>query len=233
MSFKKKKIICIVTARKGSKGIKNKNISKIKGKPLLFYPISNAIKSKYIDRVILSTDSYSYSKIGKKYGAVFNSLRPKRYSRDNSDSVSTVLYEIQNNFKLEKIIYDYVVLLEPTSPLTSYKIIDRCIKKLINHDFAKSLIGVGLVKSQHPLFLVTKKNNMLNYLPFNRSKKFYRRQDTENLYFFDGSIYISDINNLKKSNSFIHSRTLLENMKKINNIEIDDKEDLELIRKII
>lgn len=233
MSFKKKKIICIVTARKGSKGIKNKNISKINGKPLLSYPISNAIKSKHIDKVLLSTDSYSYSRIGKKYGALFNKLRPKKFSGHNSDSVSAVLYEIQYNFKLENIKYDYVVLLEPTSPLTSYKIIDKCIKKLINHNYAKSLIGVGLVKSQHPLFLTTKKNDLVNYLPYNRSMKFYRRQDTENLYFFDGSIYISDINNLKKSKSFIHSKTLLENMKKINNIEIDDKEDLELIRKII
>ena len=147
MSFKKKKIICIVTARKGSKGIKNKNISKINGKPLLFYPISNAIKSKHIDKVLLSTDSYSYSRIGKKYGALFNKLRPKKFSGHNSDSVSAVLYEIQYNFKLENIKYDYVVLLEPTSPLTSYKIIDKCIKKLINHNYAKSLIGVGLVLS--------------------------------------------------------------------------------------
>ena len=110
------------------------------------------MNSKYIDKILLSTDSVSYSTIGKKYGASFNNLRPKKYSTDSADSISVVLYEILNNENFDKNKYDYVVLLEPTSPLTNSKIIDSCLEKLIKNKLAKGLIVLGAVKSQHPIF---------------------------------------------------------------------------------
>ena len=158
---------------------------------------------------------------------------PRKYSSDNSSSIDTVLYEITNDFLKNKIIYDYVILLEPTSPMTNNKIIDDCIKKIINHKIAKSLIGVGVVKSQHPMFLATKKNNLLDTMPYNRKIKFYRRQDLENLYFFDGSIYISEINYLKKVKSFISKKTFLYEMDKINNFEIDDIYDFQILERLL
>jgi len=233
MSYKNKTILCIITARSGSKGLKNKNILKIKNKPLLAYPVEYAKKSKLIDKILISTDSIKYAKIAKKYGAILNDLRPRKYSSDNSSSIDTVLYEITNDFLKNKIIYDYVILLEPTSPMTNNKIIDDCIKKIINHKIAKSLIGVGVVKSQHPMFLATKKNNLLDTMPYNRKIKFYRRQDLENLYFFDGSIYISEINYLKKVKSFISKKTFLYEMDKINNFEIDDIYDFQILERLL
>ena len=226
----KKNFLCIITARKNSKGIKDKNLQKIKNKELIYYPIKAALKSKYINDVIVSTDSTQIAKISKKHGANVPFLRPKKFAKDKSPSheaiTHCILFLEKNNF-----FYEYIVLLEPTSPLTTTKDIDKAIETLLkNKSGAEALVTVTKAEQSHPIFMVKKnKNNFIKpYL--NKLFQFKRRQDLTELYFFDGSLYISKTNIYLEKKTFNHSKTLAHELPKYKYIEIDDKIDLQLAR---
>ena len=124
-----KKIIGIVPARIGSKGLKFKNIKKLNSKPLIFWPIQSLKKSKYVDKIVLNTDSRKIRNIGIKMGAVSPFLRPKHLASDNSKIADVIIHTIKF-FQKKKIFYDYLLLLEPTSPLTTSRDIDSAIEVL-------------------------------------------------------------------------------------------------------
>ena len=125
----KKKILGIVTARSGSKGLKNKNIINFGNKPLLAHPIIALKKSLLIDYIFFSTDNALYAKKGKKYGANVPYLRQKKLSGDNVTSAKVII-EILKWFKKKNNNFDIIILLEPTSPLTNYKDVRKIIKSL-------------------------------------------------------------------------------------------------------
>ena len=138
--FKGKKILCIIPARKNSKGIKNKNFKKINGKPLIFYPIKASLKSRFIDRIIFSSDSKIYQKFAIKLGADSPFIRSKKLSTDKIptfDVLKDVLYKLNKN----RFFYDIIVLLEPTSPFTTSQDIDNAIKIIVDKKF-NSLVSV-------------------------------------------------------------------------------------------
>ena len=109
-STNKKEIIAIIPARSGSKSIKNKNIVNLFGKPLIYYSINVAIKSKYISRVIVSTDSKKIKKIALKYGAEVPFLRPKKYSLDNSKDYEVINHALKwlKKMKILNQIYLFI-----------------------------------------------------------------------------------------------------------------------------
>ena len=122
------KKIAIIPARSGSKGLKDKNIIKVCGKPLMAYSIEAAINSKCFDKVIVTTDSEKYAEIAKKYGAEVI-LRGERLSNDNATSymvIEDVIYKQSDDF-------DYFVLLQPTSPMRNELHIIKAIKKFENN----------------------------------------------------------------------------------------------------
>jgi N-acylneuraminate cytidylyltransferase/CMP-N,N'-diacetyllegionaminic acid synthase len=130
--FNKKKILCVIPARSGSKGIKNKNTKKLGGQPLIAWPIKAALKSRYLDMVLVSTDSLKISKLAKKYGAEVPFLRPKELATDTAATVNVIKHAIK--FLNKKLyIFDYVLCLEPTSPLTSGNDIDNAIDQAFNN----------------------------------------------------------------------------------------------------
>jgi N-acylneuraminate cytidylyltransferase/CMP-N,N'-diacetyllegionaminic acid synthase len=229
--FKKKKILCVIPARSGSKGIKNKNIIKLGNQPLIAWPIKSALKSKYIDMVIVSTDSLKIASIAKKYGAEVPFLRPKKLAGDNSSTIDVIKHALKF-FKKEKKYFDYILCLESTSPLTSAKDIDNSINILFkNSNKANSIVGVSNCSSQHPEYLFYKKKNNLLKRYLNK-KNYLRRQDLSNLYFIDGSLYLSKIKSLFLNNSFVSKKTISFIMPKYKSFEIDDYIDL-LIYKIL
>tara|TARA_B100000989_G_C19387534_1_gene404277 strand:- start:41 stop:442 length:402 start_codon:yes stop_codon:yes gene_type:complete len=118
--FKKQKILALVPARKGSKSIKNKNLKLFKKKPLIAWTLINALKSKFIDNIVVSTDSLKIKKISEKYGADVPFMRSKNLASDKAETVSVVMHLLNN---VEK--YDYLILLQPTSPLRSSQDIDN------------------------------------------------------------------------------------------------------------
>ena len=224
-----KKIIAIVPARAGSKGIKGKNLIKISGKPLVYYPINAALKSKYVDFVFCSTDSLEIAKISAKFGADVSILRKKKLSSDKAKSVD-VLIDVIDFFEKRGKIFDYVVMIEPTSPLTQSFDIDDAIEKL--HKGRKgfdSIISIASSISGHPHFtFCLSKSGRLR--PFIKSKwKFLRRQDLKPYFFQTGSFYLSKITALKKNRSFISERTLGLEVPKWKSFEIDDYTDVIII----
>ena len=149
-----KKILSIILAREGSKGIKDKNIKKLGKLPLIAWTIKEALKSKKNLTVYLSTDSKKIANIGKKYGAEVPFIRPKKFAKDTSSSVDAIEHAI-NFLKKKGLTFDYVLLLEPTSPLRTHKDIDKSINKIMSNNY-DSLVSVSKLESFHPSFYIIK-----------------------------------------------------------------------------
>jgi CMP-N,N'-diacetyllegionaminic acid synthase len=156
--YKNKKFLAIIPARGGSKGIPNKNIMAICGKPLIAYTIEAGKKSKYIDEVVVSTDSDDIKEIAQKYGAKVPFLRPDELSNDSAKSIDLVLHAI-DFYKSNNISYDYVILLQPTSPLRTFMHIDEAVEKLIKYD-KTSLVSV-CEAAENPILMRSIQNEKL------------------------------------------------------------------------
>ncbi|MBD1161531.1 acylneuraminate cytidylyltransferase family protein [Pelagibacterales bacterium SAG-MED15] len=225
-----KKTLAVILARAGSKGLKNKNLRKLGNKPLVSWSIDEAKKSKKIDTILLSTDSTKIAKIGKRKKINVPFLRPKNLSEDKTPSVNALEHSI-NFLKDRGKKFDYILLLEPTSPFRSYKDIDNSLSKIIRSN-ASSLVSICKTDSLNPLFLFKKRKEFL--VPIKKTKKKYlRRQDVEPTYFLEGSIYISKISTLLKKRTFCHNDTIGYEVSKWKSIEIDDILDLELAKIIL
>tara|TARA_B100000965_G_C19490132_1_gene712617 strand:- start:58 stop:762 length:705 start_codon:yes stop_codon:yes gene_type:complete len=222
-----KKILCIIPARKGSKGLKSKNIKKLNNIPLVAWSILAAKKSKLIKEIIVSTDSIKISKIARKYGANIPFIRPKKFATDKASTFSVIKHAI-NFYSKNKINFDYILLLEPTSPLRNYKDIDFCINKVIKNNI-DTMVSVTKVIDQHPSFLysINKKNILKPYIK-KPQKLYIRRQDITPLYYLEGSIYISKISTLLRKKTFYHEKTQAFMVEKWRSLEIDDIDDFKL-----
>jgi CMP-N,N'-diacetyllegionaminic acid synthase len=221
-----KKIIAIVPARQGSKGLAKKNVIDFLGKPLLVWSIEAARKSKYVDRLIVSTDSTDIAIVGEKNGAEIPFIRPRYLSEDNSTSIDVVYHAIE--FMREELgeNFDLVVLLEPTSPLRTSEDLDIALEKLVRSPNARSLVSVGDSESQHKTlqFNITE-SELISVGSASSGFIHTRRQDLAKSFFLDGSIYISYIDTLFEFMSFVHGQTLTLALPKWKNIEIDDEYD--------
>ena len=227
--FKGKKILCIIPARKNSKGIKNKNIQKINGKPLIYFPINASLKSKFIDMTLFSTDSKMYQKLASKFGAETPYLRSKNLSKDSTPSFN-VIKDILAKLKKDQIFFDIIVLLEPTSPFTESKDIDNAIKTMINKKFI-SLVSI-LETSKYSIDFQFEKLKSNKLKALNTKNVHKRRQDVKKTHILDGSIYISYVNNFIKNRGFLSNKTYGYELSKWKSIEIDDEYDLILSRMI-
>ena len=123
-------VLCLIPARSGSKGLKNKNIKLFNGTPLILYPYNIAKQSRFIDDIAITSDSEKYLNYFKNKN-IYKILRPKNISQSKSKIHDVIIHALS---KLKKH-YKYLVLLEPTSPLTSAKEIDEAIKILISNYF--------------------------------------------------------------------------------------------------
>ena len=140
-----KKILAIIGLRSGSKGLKDKNIKKLNQRPLFTYILKSAKKSKFINRIILSTDSKKYQKIIKKYRGEAPYLRPKKYSKDNSPEINFIK-DLLRKLKKENYIPDIVVRLLATCPFQKTKDIDDAIKIILKKKYDSSVI---ISKAKH------------------------------------------------------------------------------------
>jgi N-acylneuraminate cytidylyltransferase/CMP-N,N'-diacetyllegionaminic acid synthase len=226
-----KTFLAIIPARSGSKGLPDKNIKIINGKPLIAWSIEAGLKSKYIDRLIVSTDSEKYAEIAKDFGAEVPFIRPDKISTDESSRKDVIKHSL-DFFKNKNELYDYIVLLEPTSPLTTETDIDTGIEKLLLDKSAESIVGVSLSEVSHPDFLVNLKNGFLNFINENQKSSVIRRQDLENLYFYDGTLYISEVDKYLEK-EFYHEKTLGYVTPKWKSLEIDDMYDFIMVEAIM
>ena len=222
----KNDVLGLVLARSGSKGFKNKNIQLFLGEPLLTWPIKCLKNTKEVTKVLLSTDSDEYRKVGIDAGAEAPFLRPKELSTDEATSFSVIKHAIDFLKNKQNESFEYVVLLEPTSPLTESSDISDALNSLHeNKENADSIVSVAEVVDQHPNFCIKIKKDEL-IMPYNDAFNNDRRQDIEKIFHYDGSFYISKVKELIKNKTFYHPRTMAKILPKRKNIEIDTIEDL-------
>lgn len=226
------KTVAIIPARGGSKGIPGKNIIDINGFPLIYYTLKRAFESTIIDVVVVSSDDDKILEVAKKfYPDVITIKRPNELSLDTSKSIETIIHGL--NLLSQKHHIKWVVMLEPTSPLRKVGMIDDALKNLISNNHSKALVGISKVEAQHPSFLCTL-NDHNQIIPNSGSTENIRRQDlTKEYYFFEGSIYASEVKSLLAANNFYRDDTLGYEIDKIGSIELDDSYDLQLIRSLI
>lgn len=230
--YKNKTFLAIIPARGGSKGLPGKNIKNLCGKPLIAWSIEVGLKSKYLDEVIVSTDSEEIADVAKKYGANVPFLRPKILANDTAPTFDTLKHAIdfcKNN--LNKT-YDYIVLVEPTSPLRTEYDIDNAIEQLFDSK-ASSIVGIGKTEDQNPAFLIKKNENGFIYGYENKDMRVMRRQDINDVFFFEGTIYISKTDTLLDKETFYHSETIGYDVPKYKSLEIDDIDDFIMIEAIM
>lgn len=226
-----KKILCIIPARSGSKGLPGKNIRELAGKPLLTWPIHAAQNSQYVDKILVSTDCEKIATIAKKNGAEVPYLRPPYLALDNSPSYS-LIEDLLNNLSET---FDYVLLLEPTSPLTDSYDIDKAIDMLdsssMNFD---SIVGITKEEKSHPSYLIrsSSKGCLSSYIEEGFEHPI-RRQDLSPLYRMEGSLYLSKTASLKNYQSFYQKRTLGYEVPEWKSMEIDSIVDFICIEAII
>ena len=229
----KYKILAITLARGGSKGIKNKNIKKISGKPLIFYTIKEALKSNLISDYIVSTDSQDISNISKKLGAKVPFLRPKKYSTDKASSVSALKQAVIWMENEHNIKYDFVIELMCTNPLKTKSDIESVIKKLIKTK-ADSVIAVNKLEDHHPRRIKKIVNDKIVDFCLNEKKE-SRRQDLKpDAYIRSGSIYGMKRDYLIKKNRRYggnNSRPYVLDSKKA--INIDSNIDFVIAKEIL
>lgn len=224
------KILTVIPARGGSKGLPGKNIKHLINKPLIAWSIEQGMGSKYVNEVIVSTDSEEIADIARQYGARVPFLRPSHLAQDTSSTKDVLIHLIE---ELEKKgeFYDYLLLLEPTSPLRETSDIDASIEILVNTQGARSIVGVSRVEGQHPVFCITLTEN--GFLESKNQFATFRRQDIDELYFYEGSIYLSEIQAYKESGSFYHEQTLGYRVPKWKSFEIDDEVDFIIVEALL
>lgn len=228
------KILGLIPARGGSKGIPGKNIKLLHGKPLLQYTSEVALESSLISKVILSSDDAGIIQVAKNLNIDVPFIRPQNLAEDKSATLSVIQHAIQF-FREKNVEFDAVCLLQVTSPIRTVDFLDKAIQKFIKND-TDSLVSVQKVPHHYnPHWTFTP--NEKDHLKISTGEKdiISRRQDLPITYIRDGSIYITKTNVLMNDNSLYgESISFIESPKEfyVNIDTIEDwKEAEELMRK--
>tara|TARA_B100000941_G_scaffold290513_1_gene272773 strand:+ start:23068 stop:23781 length:714 start_codon:yes stop_codon:yes gene_type:complete len=228
------KILSIIPARGNSKSIKLKNLALLNNKPLIYYSIKQSLRSKIINRTIVSTDNKRIAKIALKYGAEVPFLRPKKISKDNSTDLDFILHTLKELQK-EKYYPEFIVQLRPTQPLRKICFIDQAIKKMIKNKKADALRSIS-VPERSPYKMWVKNGKYLNYFVKNKiKKKFYdaNRRILPKVYWHDGIIDVMRTSSLLKFKSTIGKKLIYIQNKDQYLIDIDESRDLKIANLLI
>ncbi len=224
-------ILCIICARKGSKGIKNKALKLIKNKPLIYFTIKQALRSKIFDEVVVSTDSKKIQKIALNFGAKSWFLRPKKLSKDNSSKLLAIKHAFKESEKFFKKKFNICFDLDLTSPLRNIRDIKKALK-IFNYEKANNLFSVTNSK-KNPYFNMVEKKNNTYVLSKKPPKEYFSRQKLPKVFEINASIYIFRREFFKKNNSIFNSKTSVYLMPRERSVDIDDLFDLKVVKNII
>lgn len=225
------KILAIIPARSGSKGLKDKNVRLLENKPLLAYTVEAAIKSHIFTEVMVSTESEEYGQISRKYGAKVPFLRSDDLSTDQASSWDVVREVIMEYQKLGKI-FDICVLLQPTSPLRN----ERNICDALAFFYAKKAEAVSSVcEVDHPVEWCFEMDQNQSFANFAKSPyRNMRRQQLKKTYRENGAIYIFKTEKIMDKRYDIYSdRSYAFIMDRLNSIDIDSEEDFYLAEAVL
>ena len=216
------KILSLIPARGGSKGIKGKNIVPLSGKPLIAWTIEASVNSKYIDSTVITTDSRKIADIAENFGAEVPFLRPAELADDKAKTIDAVLHAI-NELAKQGRHYDVLVLLQPTSPLRTSGDIDSALENFFRAGGEESLASVSPVEDSPLLIRSLGLNGRL--VPLLALNSTCRRQDMPKFYRVNGSIYINRIRDLSINTSF-NDNPLPFVMEKSHSVDIDELKDI-------
>jgi len=219
-----KKVLAIIPARGGSKGVPRKNIIDIHGKPLLFYTFKQAQESEYIDRVILSSEDQEIIEIAKDLGCEVPFERPAELASDKAGTMPVIFHALD---QLEES-YDYIVLLQVTSPLRTTEDIDRSIELCEEKNSPACVSVVETDKPPHWMFNLDEDNAMKPILTETHLPK--RRQDAPNAFIVNGAVFVAQTDWIKTKDHFISDQTIAYVMPKSRSLDIDTEDDIILLK---
>ena len=231
MAYKNLKILAIIPARGGSKRLPGKNIKKIGGKPMIAHAILAARKSKYVDRVIVSTDDLKIIKVAKEYGAEVPFIRPAELASDTATTLPVLQHTVTYIEKPGNFKPDLIVLIQPTNPLVTSDDIDGTIEKIIatktNSCFTVSEI------SQRPewMYRLDSKKTKLFLNEDNGPTK--RSQELPRLAIINGAVYVMRYDTLMKKNKIRDNNTSIYVMPKERSVDVDNIFDFKLAEFLI
>lgn len=217
-----KKILAIITARGGSKGIPGKNIKLLAGKPLIAYSIDEAKKSKYIDQLVVSTDDVDISKVAKEFGAEVID-RPAELAQDGTATAPVLHHVLDFLQESENYKPDVVLLLQPTSPLRTVAHIDEMIEKFMAGDY-DSMLSVKFINE--PRFEINEKDNL------EQVETRENRQKRTPTIIENGALYLTDIDIIKKD-LMTGDKIGYYEMDEASSIDIDEPFDFILAEHLI
>ncbi len=227
-----KNILCIIPARGGSKGLKNKNIMPIMGKPLIGYTIEAALDSKLINKIVVSTDDEKIAKVAKKYDQQVVK-RPKKYATSTAPIEQALRHAVEYVKIKENYVADAVVWLQANVPIRKKGQIDKVINLLLSRK-ADSAVTLKVV-SQYPQWMkIINKKNIIS--PLYPKVKEYRRQDIKSYYLLDGAIIaiktevLMGTKNMKGAHVYLGRKIVGVVEEEKYSIEIDNRDDYELVK---
>jgi CMP-N-acetylneuraminic acid synthetase len=220
------KYLAIIPARAGSKRLPNKNMLELEGKPLVAWSIEAALNSRYIDKVLVTSDDQNILNLSKKY-KVDAVNRPKRLSSDTSTTYDVV----EHALSLQEEGFEYVVLLQPTSPLRTEKHIDEAVK-LLEIKNADAVISVCEV--EHPVQWSMSLSDNKDMSEFIKKIDTKRSQELEKNYRLNGAIYICNMKKLLENKTFfLESNIFAYVMSREDSVDIDEEIDFKLAELIV
>jgi CMP-N-acetylneuraminic acid synthetase len=227
------KVLGLIPARGGSKGLPGKNIRPLLGKPLIAWTIEAAIGSSRLDSVVVSTDDPEIAEISKEYGAEAPFLRPAGLATDEARTIDAIIHAM-DFLEKDGRGFDAIALLEPTSPLRKPDDIDRAVSLLLdNSERADAVISMGEIHMESPY--IAKKVDREGYIRpvLDAGQKVTRRQDVEKTYFPYGVIYAALREPLLRHGTFYMPRAVPMFIERWQNYEVDDIYDFLAIEAIL
>jgi len=221
--YKNKRILCTINARGGSKGIPGKNIRELGGLPLIAWSIREARRSAYLDRVIVSSDDAAILAVARAHGAETPFVRPAELARDDTPGVDPVLHAVA---ALAPDSYDYVVLLQPTSPLRQVEDIDGAITRCLDGGWPCCISVTQPEKSPYYMFRMDEGARLS---PVIEQQSFHTcRQTLPKVYAPNGAVYVANCAWLAQTRSYLTPETRGYEMPRERSLDIDELLDFEL-----
>ncbi|MCS4049228.1 cytidylyltransferase domain-containing protein [Salinibacter ruber] len=219
-------VLGVILARGGSKGLPRKNIRQLGGKPLIGWTIEAGQGSECIDRLILSSDNEEIIRIAERNGCEVPFQRPDELAQDETKSIDALLHAVD-----QVPFHDYVVLLQPTSPLRTARDIDDTVAMC--HEMGAPSCVTLVETSKPPEWMYTLGEGNRVKKVVKRNGTVHRRQDAETTYVVNGSVYVGRMDWVKKKCSFVSDNTVGKVMPRKRSIDIDNMMDLRIAECIL
>lgn len=214
-------VLALIPARGGSKGIPRKNLQVLGGKPLLEWTIQAALASQHIDRLIISSEDPEILALARSLGCEAPFVRPTELAEDTTPGILPVLHA------LEALPgFDYVVLLQPTSPLRTVSDIDGCLQFCLAHGAPACVSVTEPDHNPYWMYTLDARDRMHPLLATDAT--IVRRQELPTVYALNGAVYVAQVDWLREQRSFLTSETVAYPMPRERSLDIDTPLDLRI-----